>query len=108
MEAVISLHKGQRILRHFLAVAVVLGCCAASLRAQGNYEVQVYGSELIPKGVTMFEVHSNFTASGTKGVIDGVLPTHHAVHETVEITHGFNEWFETGFYQFTSIQPDGG
>ena len=29
------------------------------------------------------------------------------MHETLEITHGFNEWFETGFYQFTSIQPDG-
>src|SRR5436305_12440176 len=55
----------------------------------------------------MFELHSNFTASGTKGLIDGVLPTNHAVHETVEITHGFNEWFETGLYQFTSIQSDG-
>jgi len=75
--------------------------------AQGNYEVQVYGSELTPKGVTMVELHSNVTVKGTKGVIDGVLPTHHAVHETVEITHGFNEWFEVGFYQFTSIQSDG-
>ena len=36
--------------------------------------------------------------------IDGVLPTNHAEHETLEITHGFNEWFECGFYQFTSIQ----
>ncbi len=55
----------------------------------------------------MVEIHSNFTASGTKDVVDGVLPTNHAVHETLEITHGFNDWFETGFYQFTSIQPDG-
>jgi hypothetical protein len=94
------------VLRHFITI-ILLGACAATLSAQGNYEVQVYGSELIPKGVTMFEVHSNFTASGAKGVVDGVLPTNHAVHETVEITHGFNEWFETGFYQFTSIQSDG-
>jgi hypothetical protein len=55
----------------------------------------------------MVELHSNITAKGSKDVVDGVLPTNRAVHETVEITHGFNEWFETGFYQFTSIQPDG-
>jgi hypothetical protein len=90
-----------------LAAAALLGGPAAALRAQGNYEVQVYGSELVQPKVTMVELHSNFTASGTKQVIAGVLPTHHAVHETVEITHGFNEWFETGFYQFTSIQPGG-
>ena len=93
-------------MRHFSAVLISLGCAAGAL-AQGNYEVQVYGSELTPKGVTMVELHSNFTAKGTKYTVDGVLPTHHAVHETLEITHGFNQWFECGFYQFTSIQPDG-
>ena len=81
---------------------------AASLLAQGNYEVQVYGSELVAPKVTMFEIHSNFTVSGEKRTIEGVLPTHHAEHETLEITHGFNEWFETGFYIFTSIQNNGG
>ncbi len=80
---------------------------AACALAQGNYEVQVYGSELVPKGATMVELHSNFTAKGYPYVQDGVLPTNHAEHETLEITHGFNEWFETGFYVFTSIQPDG-
>jgi hypothetical protein len=94
-------------LREWTGVVLCLACGAAGLRAQGNYEVQVYGSELVQKGVTMVELHSNFTAKGTRGVIDGVLPTNHAVHETLEITHGFNEWFETGFYQFTSIQADG-
>lgn len=94
-------------MRHFIAATILLGCCAAGLRAQGNYEVQVYASELVPKGVTMVELHTNFTASGAKKPEDGTLPTHHAVHETLEITHGFNEWFETGFYQFTSIQADG-
>ena len=80
---------------------------AAGAYAQGNYEVQVYGSDLVSPGVTMVELHSNFTASGAKGVVDGVLPTNHAVHETLEVTHGWNEWWETGFYQFTSIQADG-
>jgi hypothetical protein len=95
-------------LRKIIAAAFFLGCCAGGLSAQGNYEVQVYGSDLVPKGITMVELHSNVTVSGTKETIDGVLPTNHAVHETLEITHGFNKWFETGFYQFTSIQPDGG
>jgi hypothetical protein len=94
-------------LRHFFAATVPLVCGVAVLRAQGNYEVQVYGSDLVAPEVTMVEMHSNFTANGTKGVIDGVLPTNHAEHETVEITHGFNEWFECGLYLFTSIQPDG-
>ena len=93
-------------MRRFISAAILL-VCSAALHAQGNYEVQVYGSDLVEKGVTMVELHSNITVQGTKDTIDGVLPTHHAVHETLEITHGFNEWFETGFYQFTSIQPDG-
>src|ERR1022692_3481928 len=87
---------------------MLLSCCAMGLRGQGNYEVQVYGSDLVAPKVTMVEIHSNFTASGTKGVVDGVLPTQHAEHETLEITHGFNDWFECGFYIFTSIQSDGG
>ena len=94
-------------MRHYILAVILLSCGAAGLRAQGNYEVQVYGSDLVQPGVTMVELHSNFTASGEKRTIDGVLPTNHAEHETVEITHGFNEWFETGFYIFTSIQSDG-
>ena len=89
----------------WMVVGVVYG--AACAHAQGNYEVQVYASPPVPKGATMVEFHSNFTAQGYKYVQDGVLPTHHAEHETVEITHGFNEWFETGFYFFTTLQPDG-
>ena len=95
-------------MRHFIPVMILVSCCAVGLRAQGNYEVQVYGSDLVAPKVTMVELHSNFTASGTKGVADGVLPTQHAQHETMEITHGFNDWFECGFYIFTSIQSDGG
>jgi len=56
----------------------------------------------------MVELHSNFTAEGSKTAVDGVAPTNHAEHETVEITQGFNDWFETGFYIFTTIQPNGG
>ena len=76
---------------------------AARTRAQDNYEIQVYGSDLVDPGYTMAELHSNFTIDGSKTIVDGVYPTNHAEHETVEITHGFNDWFECGFYIFTSI-----
>ena len=62
----------------------------------------MYGSDLVSPGATMVELHSNFTFEGQKNVIDGQYPTEHQLHETVEITHGFNDWFELGFYVFTS------
>jgi hypothetical protein len=82
--------------------------CTLPLFAQGNYEVQVYGSELVKPGNTMMEFHTNFTFQGVKQTIDGVYPTEHQFHETLEITHGFNEWFEIGFYVFTSAGPGQG
>jgi hypothetical protein len=87
-----------------------MGVCGAwlsaarPLSAQGNYEIQVYGSQLVAPGHTMFELHSNFTVEGSTSTTDGTYPTDHQVHETLEITHGFNEWFETGFYVFTSAK----
>lgn len=82
----------------------------ATSRGQGqdNYEIQVYGAETVPEGRTMVELHSNYTVNGERDVINGVLPSNHALHETLEITHGFTPWFETGFYVFSSIQPDQG
>ncbi|MEP7250811.1 MAG: hypothetical protein ABI683_00480 [Ginsengibacter sp.] len=74
--------------------------------AQENYEIQVYGSETIAKGNTMAELHSNFTFDGRKETIDGVLPTNHVFHETIEITHGWTSWFETGLYIFNAIGND--
>ena len=79
-----------------------------AVHAQDNYEIQVYGADTVPAGRTMVEVHSNFTVQGERDEINGVFPSHHAVHETLEITHGFTPWFETGFYLFSSIQPHHG
>jgi hypothetical protein len=76
--------------------------------AQDNYEIQVYGSETVARGATMVESHSNFTFQGSKKTTDGTLPTNHQFHETIEITHGWNDWFETGFYIFLSEQSDVG
>jgi hypothetical protein len=93
------------VLRLFFAF-LAIGLAVA--RAQGNYEIQVYGSDLVPPHNTMVELHSNFTVEGSKAIIDGMLPTEHQEHETLEITHGWNDWFETGLYQFTNHQPDRG
>jgi len=92
------------LVRHGFVIAIAvfgLLLTARSARAQDNYEIQVYGSETVEPGKTMVELHSNFTINGSKTVIGGVLPTNHAEHETIEITHGFNDWFEVGFYIFT-------
>jgi hypothetical protein len=75
----------------WLGLAALL-LLAAGARGQDNYEIQVYGAETVAPGMTMVEVHSNVTARGED----------HAVRETLELTHGFNDWFETGFYVFTT------
>ncbi len=79
----------------------------AVLHAQDNYEIQVYGSETEDAGHTMVELHSNYTFDGSTTVVDGVLPTEHVFHETIEITHGWTPWFETGFYFFNTLGNDG-
>jgi len=76
--------------------------------SQDNYEIQVYGSQTMEKGKTMFELHSNYALNGNKEFIDGVIPSHHAFHETIEITHGINSYFEIGFYFFNAITPSAG
>jgi hypothetical protein len=84
----------------FLGFSLIL--VSQSAFSQDNYEIQVYGSETVPPGRTMMEVHSNFTISGSKNNDGTVSGTEHAWHETLEITQGITDWFETGFYVFTS------
>ena len=91
-----------------MRVVVLLVLCSLPVLCQNNYEVQVYGAETVTPHHTMVELHSNFTFQGTKDYADGLYPTNHALHETIEITHGFNQWFETGFYIFTSARSETG
>jgi hypothetical protein len=98
-------------LRSALSWLVFAAACLLSAipaNAQGNYEIQVYGAPTVEPKSTMFELHSNFTAVGQKQVIDGVYPTNHQQHETLEITTGINDWSEVGFYVFTSLQDGHG
>jgi hypothetical protein len=91
-----------------LLLALLVLFSAAPLCAQDNYEIQVYGSDTVARGFTMVELHSNFTANGFTGSRDGVEPDNHAFHETLEVTHGFTDWFETGFYIFTAADRENG
>lgn len=104
----ISFADGRHAFRFWLPGPLAALLLACACRAQDNYEIQVYGSETVPVGRTMTELHSNFTVQGERDTVNGVLPDHHAFHETLEITHGFTPWFETGFYVFSSIQPHEG
>ena len=98
-----------RITRPILAVALALIITLARpARAQGNYEIQVYGSDTVAPKTLMVELHSNFTPEGQKKLIDGVYPTNHQEHETIELTQGLTSWSEVGFYIFTSEQAGHG
>src|SRR5580658_9319474 len=74
------------ILTRILLLTAVATASSGLLYAQGSYEIQVYGSDLVDPGATMFELHSNFTFEGSKTVVDGMYPTEHQLHETLEIT----------------------
>jgi hypothetical protein len=93
---------------------LLLLLAACTMRAQDNYEIQVYGSETIEPRSTMVELHSNFTIDGFRHAPnsiytdEGTFPTNHAEHETIEITQGLNSWSEVGFYIFTSYNPGSG
>ena len=91
--------------KKYIFLVLVLVICKIGY-TQDNYEIQVYGSETMTKGYTMVELHSNFTMDGTREISQQVLPTNHVQHETVEITHGFNDWFEVGFYFFNTLASD--
>jgi len=102
---------GTRFERHEISATLLLVVFFLSpgrAPAQENYEIQVYSYDTVAPHHTMVELHSNFTAQGSKGTQGGVAPTNHAWHETIEITRGFAPWFETGLYIFTSARAGDG
>jgi len=107
MHAIRVARGAARRLSAALALGSVLTPCAVA-SAQPAYEVQVYPSELVAPHHTMIEFHSNFTPRGQRNPSDGTQPTDHAFHETLEVTHGFDEWFEVGFYAFSSLRAGDG
>ncbi len=72
---------------------------AITIKAQENYEVQVYSSPTTPENTIVFELHSNISPTGPKNEINFTNP----LHETLEITAGITDNFEVGFYLFNRI-----
>lgn len=95
-------------MKPILLAAGLAVCFAAPLAAQANYEIQVYPSKTADRGSTLFELHSNHTGAGAKTIENGLMRTDGAFHETLEITHGFSDVFELGFYLFTSARAGDG
>ncbi len=93
-------------MRQLLVTFLILGFLKVS--AQENYEIQVYGSQTQAKNSTIFELHSNYAFDGERNIVKGVRPTYHALHETIEITHGLSDNFELGFYLFMNYLPEYG
>jgi len=77
--------------RFLFALFLLLIAGAGLVHAQGNYEIQVYGSETQPPKSMMVELHSNFTADGQRQLVNGVVPTYRQEHETLELTQGIND-----------------
>ncbi len=89
-------------------LVMILAAWPLFATAQANYEIQVYGADTVPEDNLMAELHSNYTVQGQQATIDGVYPTSHQEHETLELTEGLNSWSEIGFYVFTSEQDGHG
>lgn len=102
-----GLRESQKYFLFFSFAIVLTGLvfgCVPIAQAQGNYEIQVYGADTVPPKNLMVELHSNYTVNGQTLTIDGVYPTNHQEHETLELTQGITNWAEVGFYVFTSEQ----
>ena len=95
------------ISRAFAIVVFMLALTSASLaNAQDLYEIQVYPYMTVPAGQTMVEVHSNYFARGTTDV-GPEFPLNHQSHETLEVTHGFTDYFECAGYFVTAPHVPG-
>jgi hypothetical protein len=91
-------------MKHFNSLLLFLFLSAVSF-AQADNEIQVYSSPTIEKGLTIFELHSNYTFRGSKDLTDPKMAKWE--NEALEITHGLGKNFELGFYFFTGFAPQG-
>ena len=94
--------------RSSLLSLLLVGICliAFTVRAsENNFEIIVHPSETVAAGHVDVELHNNIAVSGTTKKMDGVLPTQHALNESLEFAYGFTSWFETTVYSAVSVQP---
>jgi len=93
----------------FLLAALVLWSAAPGLQAsaQDLFEIQVYPYQTVAPGRTMVELHDSFFPSGTTDAPPGEFPMHHQAHTTLEVTHGFTQYFECAGYLVTAAYVPG-
>ena len=97
-----------RLQRVVLVVAVLcLVAGAERAQAQDLFEIQVYPYETVQPGRTMVELHNNVFPSGTEDARPGEFATHHQAHTTLEVTHGFTNYFECAGYLVTASHVPG-
>src|SRR5215468_1689548 len=96
-------------IRRALAIGLFFLAMASASRAtaQDLFEIQVYPYLTVPAGMTMVETHSNYFAEGTRDAPFGEFPMNHQAHFTVEVTHGFTNYFELAGYFVTATHVPG-
>jgi hypothetical protein len=88
-----------------LCVMLMLPAASGRAFAQNLFEVQVFPDENLARGETDLEFHNVFMPSGTRLPDQTLDPSRH-VHVSAEITHGWSDSFETGFFLETSPSSD--
>src|SRR5262245_48522253 len=96
-------------IRRALAIGVFFLAMASASRAtaQDLFEIQVDPYLTVPAAMTMVETHSKYFESGTRDATFGDLPMNHQSHLTVEVTHGFTNYFELARYFVTATHVPG-
>jgi hypothetical protein len=86
------------VLRRFLVLTLSLASVPALATAQAGFEYEVYSTHIESPRTTTAELHTNFVASGRRGIEDGQYATHRALRSSLEITHGLLPWLEGSVY----------
>jgi hypothetical protein len=90
-----------------VVAAMLTLASASSAHAQDLFEIQVYPYLTVPKGRTMVEVHANHFTTGTLETPPGEFPLDRQSHATLEVTHGFTNYFECAGYLVTAAHVPG-
>ncbi len=93
-----------RVLRLIVVAALALLGVAREAAAQNLFEVQVFPDETVGAAQTEIEFHNVLIPAGMAAAAPGTDAGH--VHVSVELTHGWNDRFETGV--FLESAPDTG
>ena len=94
-----------------LGALILMGLLSfrGTLHAQDSFEIEVYGSETLPRGETGIELQSNFNVEAQEDTTEPrIYTSQHALNETLEISHGFTDWLQCSFYVLNSIHTSFG